>query len=169
MHIFDREPPQNLDTSASVSPRGLLGALKIAVLIIGALAAFIVLVAKTSARFTLDFDATFWIGTGALLLFFTLLRPWWFWSHPKALFVRAFLGDTATLLLYLTISGGVIVVAVRRQVAITHARENCEQLLAAAKNTHAKVMVLYGNGANRLPHVDKEPRAFTCERLLEAQ
>lgn len=42
---------------------------------------------------------------GALALA-TLLRPWWFWEHRKARFVRDIIGDQGTIVLYLLIAGG---------------------------------------------------------------
>jgi hypothetical protein len=43
------------------------------------------------------------LGVGIAAL--TIVRPWWFWSHPKAMFLRGLIGDHSTALLYLLIAG----------------------------------------------------------------
>jgi hypothetical protein len=167
--LLDREPPEDLDTSNSVSPSGLLGALKVGAVILAAIVGFTVLVETASSRFNLDFDAVFWIAAGAVLLVLTLVRPWWFWYHAKAVLVRRLLTDPGAIALYLLITGGLILTGVRRQVAITHAREECRRLLTAANDPHERVKALYGRGAQNIPQVEGEPRAFSCERLLETR
>lgn len=131
------------------------------------IALFIAAIAKASAWFRLDRDATFWIAAGVVLLVLTLVRPWWFWYHPKALLVRTLLTDRGAILLYLGITIAIIVIGVTRQMAIARARAECVRLLAEAKDVHERVRVLYGHGVTNLPHNDDEPRAFTCGRLLE--
>jgi len=160
-------PPPDVDTTLSVSPRGLVGALKVGILIFAVIVAFGFLVYLVSSRFHLEFDATFWTAAGLVLLSFTLIRPWWFWYHPKALFVRSLITDTGATLLYVALTGSIIVTGVRRQVAITRARHACAQGLASAKNVHERVRVLYGQGVDSLPRSEDEPRSFRCERLLE--
>ena len=169
MPLISHDPPDDLGTTSSVSLGGFLVALKIVAVILAAITAFIILTVAVSSWFDLDFDATFWIAAGAILLALTLIRPWWFWNHPKALLVRSLLTDTGAVLLYLVITGSVILTGVRRQLAITHARNECIRLLAAAHNAHDRVQALYGNGATNLPHNDTEPRAYSCERLLESK
>jgi hypothetical protein len=42
---------------------------------------------------------------GVAVAALTLLRPWWFWSHPKAMFFRDLVGDAGTTVVYLVIAG----------------------------------------------------------------
>ena len=169
MSLISHEPPDDFADGSSISQAGFLIALKIVGTILAAITALLVLSYFASAWFNLDFDATYWIAAGAILLALTLIRPWWFWSHPKALVVRSLLTDTGAVLLYLVITGSVILTGVRRQLAITRTRNECIRLLAVAHNAHDRIRVLYGNGATNLPHNDTEPRAYSCERLLESK
>jgi len=163
--MFSRTPP-DLD-DASVSLAGLGGALKIMLVVLGAVASFIFVLVVVSRWLRLDFDAVFWTGGGAFLLAMTLIRPWWFWHHPKALFVRSILTDTGAIILYVLLTGSMIVTGVRRQMAINRARRECEVAVAKANDVHDRVRVLYEQGARNLPQSDREPRSLTCERLLE--
>jgi hypothetical protein len=53
-----------------------------------------------------QFDRVFLVVGGLLTLGGTWLRPWWFWEHPKALFLRRILGDSGTALFYMIIGMG---------------------------------------------------------------
>jgi hypothetical protein len=49
-------------------------------------------------------DRTFLIGIGLFVGICTWLKPWWFWDHPKATFLRDIIGDTATTFVYYLVS-----------------------------------------------------------------
>jgi len=85
-----------IDTTPPVSGAGLLGALKVGLLILTAIISCIASIAAVSSWFRLDFDGTFWICGGAVLVVLTLVRPWWFWDHPKALLARKLLRKLCT-------------------------------------------------------------------------
>jgi hypothetical protein len=55
-----------------------------------------------------QFDRVFLVVGGFLTLGGTWLRPWWFWEHPKALFLRRILGDSGTALFYTIIGMGMV-------------------------------------------------------------
>ena len=46
-----------------------------------------------------------WVGFGTILTLLTLTRPWWFWDHYKARWLRDIIGDEATTLCYLLLAG----------------------------------------------------------------
>lgn len=50
-------------------------------------------------------DRMLWIGSGAFLALMTVVRPWWFWEHHKAKWLRDLVGDEVTALLYLALAG----------------------------------------------------------------
>jgi hypothetical protein len=166
---MSHESIDDSDSSPSVSSAGLWGSLKLVALILAAIAALLLLSAAGSSWFKLDFDATYWIAAGAIILALTLIRPWWFWNHPYAALVRSLLTDRGAIVLYLALAGIVTITGVRRQLAIARARNECIRLLAAAHTTHDRVQALYSNGVTHLPHNDAEPQAFSCERLLESK
>jgi hypothetical protein len=70
-----------------------------------------------SARLGLDVDATIWIGLGVALFGLTLIRPWWFWDHPKAMFARNLFGDRGTMMVYLSIALAAVVAGALRAAA----------------------------------------------------
>ncbi len=169
MSLFSREPPTDLDTNPAISPIGLLRALKVGLLILTSIIGLLFLTSQMSSRFNLDIDATYWIVVGAIFMTLTLIRPWWFWEHPTALSVRSKLTDPGTVILYLLITGSLIFTGVRRQLAIADARDACLRSLAAARTPQERVKALYGNGVASLPQNEDEPKAYTCERLLESK
>ena len=57
---------------------------------------------------------SFFAALALAIVTLTLLRPWWFWAHPKARILRDLIGDRPTMLLYLLIGGGIGWVAVAR-------------------------------------------------------
>jgi hypothetical protein len=155
------------DPRGPVTARGLLEALRFVLLVLLGLAAFLWILAQLQTHAGLDFAAGYWAGTGILFLILTLRRPWWFWDHPKARFVRDIIGDRGTTVLYVGIALTLLGVSAYRQVAIVRARRSCAAALAAAKDVHERMRVLYGPGVSGLPRVDKSSStAFTCERLL---
>ena len=158
-----------IDTTPTVSGAGLLGALKVGLLILAAIIAFVGSVVAVSSWFHSDFDGTFWIGGGVVLVVLTLVRPWWFWDHPKALLARKLLTDRGAFLTYVAVAAVIISIGIRRDLAIAHARKDCLSALSVATDAHARMRTLYGRGATNLPHVDREARTITCERLLESR
>jgi hypothetical protein len=55
-----------------------------------------------------DADRSFLIGLGSFVIVCTWARPWWFWEHSKAQWVRDLLGDTATQFVYILFGLGCI-------------------------------------------------------------
>ncbi|HEX5387125.1 MAG TPA: hypothetical protein VFW66_10520 [Gemmatimonadales bacterium] len=53
-------------------------------------------------------DRVLWVGFGAFLAGMTLTRPWWFWGHYKARWLRGLIGDEATAFLYLLLAGAMV-------------------------------------------------------------
>ena len=68
----------------------------------------------------LQFDRVFLVVGGFLTLGGTWLRPWWFWEHPKALFLRRILGDSGTALVYTIIGMGMVYLGFFTTFRITH-------------------------------------------------
>jgi hypothetical protein len=114
----------------------------------------------------LDFDATLFTGAAIALALLIISRPFWFWNDPRVAFVRRRLGEPATVVVYLAFAIAIGVVSVRRQLAFTHARQECQRLLAAAATPQQRMAVLYRNGVTGLPDVNHASTAFSCERLL---
>jgi hypothetical protein len=52
----------------------------------------------------IDMDRTFLAGIGLAIAWCTLRKPWWFWGHWKAHFLRSIVGDVATTVIYLAIA-----------------------------------------------------------------
>jgi hypothetical protein len=50
-------------------------------------------------------DRALWVGFGAFLALMTVTRPWWFWEHYKARWLRNLIGDEPTALIYLLLAG----------------------------------------------------------------
>ena len=50
-------------------------------------------------------DRMLWVGFGAFLALMTVTRPWWFWDHYKARWLRGLIGDEPTAMLYLLVAG----------------------------------------------------------------
>jgi hypothetical protein len=67
-----------------------------------------------------QFDRVFLVVGGLLTLGGTWLRPWWFWEHPKALFLRRILGDRGTALFYTIIGMGMVYLGFFTTFRITH-------------------------------------------------
>jgi hypothetical protein len=165
--MFDDSAAES--TPRTVSASGLLGVLRVIGVIIGACAVLIGAAIGAEAWLHLDFDAVVWSEVGVVFLTLTLVRPWWFWSHPKAQLVRGIIGDRATSVLYLAVSAWIIVVGVRRQVTISRTRADCVRALAGVTDVHTRLRILYHAGAVGIPRLSDEPRALSCERLLEAR
>ncbi|HTK55651.1 MAG TPA: hypothetical protein VL295_02425, partial [Gemmatimonadales bacterium] len=51
-------------------------------------------------------ERIFYAALAIAIITATLIRPWWFWEHAKARFVRDIIGDHSTIVLYLLIAGG---------------------------------------------------------------
>ncbi len=49
-------------------------------------------------------DRVFWVGCGVFIGVLTVLRPWWFWEHYKARWLRRMIGDAPTAALYLVVA-----------------------------------------------------------------
>jgi len=79
-------------------------------LLLGALAfcAFFALGHFVQASTGFAEDRTFLIGIGAFIAICTWRKPWWFWEHPKARFVRDIIGDLPTTVAYYLISAGCV-------------------------------------------------------------
>jgi hypothetical protein len=56
----------------------------------------------------IPFDRVFLVIGGFLTLGGSWLKPWWFWQHPKALFLRRVMGDEGATLFYTIIALGMI-------------------------------------------------------------
>jgi hypothetical protein len=52
-----------------------------------------------------DRNRGLWVGFGTFLTLMTVTRPWWFWEHYKARWLRGLIGDEPTALLYLALAG----------------------------------------------------------------
>jgi hypothetical protein len=140
-----------------------VAALGLAVIVFGIGLAF-----QVSSRFGVDLDAALGFEVGLLLAIVTIKRPWWFWNHPKATFLRDIVGDTATIIVYLAIAAAFMFISVRRQVTIARTRADCESALADVTDVHARLRILYHAGAVGIPSVSRdEPHALSCARLLE--
>ncbi len=164
----EADPSAMQRRALGVSPSGLAAAFRVAALVLAAILLCIVLTVKVTEWWMVDFDAAFWFEAGVLFAILTLTRPWWFWNHPKAMWLRDIIGDKATIVLYLIVAGGIMVVSVRRQVAIAHTRADCARALAGVSDVHARLRILYHAGAVAIPRLESsEPRALNCERLLE--
>ncbi len=93
---------------AGAEPEGALRSrlgergLRIIQMTLVALASIVALVLFSRAS-GFPFDRVAWTGLGALLIGATLLRPAWFWEHPKARWLRGLAGDSATIVLYLVV------------------------------------------------------------------
>jgi hypothetical protein len=68
----------------------------------------------------LQFDRVFLVVGGFLTLGGTWLRPWWFWEHPKARFVRRILGDSGAAVAYTIIGMGMVYLGFFTTFRITH-------------------------------------------------
>jgi hypothetical protein len=156
-----------VEPTASVTARGLLGALKVAALGCVALFAIGGLPAVISARTGLDYDSLFLIEIGVLYFCLTILRPSWFWNHPTAVAVRIILGNRGTTALYLFFALLMVVTGTRRMIAITSATRACKAEFESAKDNHERFRVLYKNGTGHLPNMSSGPNSLSCERLLE--
>ena len=171
LNPHNESPPSEdlLTQVAEVSPSGLLEALRFFVIIIGALVLFLGVSVGASSLFHLDQDATFIVAFGMFAIGATLLRPWWFWYHPTALFVRHLLTDVGAIMLYLAIGTVAVTIGVRRELAVRSARAACVQAYASARDSHERVRVLHHQGASDLPSDGgrNTPKSITCERLLQ--
>jgi hypothetical protein len=49
-------------------------------------------------------DRVLWAGCGIVLAGLTLVRPWWFWEHSKARWLRGLVGDEAAAVFYLLVA-----------------------------------------------------------------
>ena len=156
-----------VDPTASVTARGLLGALKVAILGCGALFAIGGLPVVISARTGLDYDSLFLIEIGVLYFCLTILRPSWFWNHRTAVAVRIILGNIGTTALYLFFALLMVVTGTRRMIAISSATRACKAGFESAKDNHERFRVLYKSGTGHLPNMSSGPNSLTCERLLE--
>lgn len=56
----------------------------------------------------LSFDRSAWIGFGVFLVVMTVARPWWFWEHYKARFLRRLVGDELVIAFYLVVGFAMI-------------------------------------------------------------
>jgi hypothetical protein len=50
----------------------------------------------------------------------TWWRPWWFWEHPKARFLRRILGDSGATLIYMVIGMGMVYLGFFTTLRVTH-------------------------------------------------
>jgi hypothetical protein len=62
------------------------------------------------ARFGIQADRLFWVALGIGVGWCTAKRPWWYWEHPKAKFLRNLIGDRATIVVYGLLAIGMIAV-----------------------------------------------------------
>ena len=161
------EPSVAFDQRLSVTPAGLLGALKFALRLLAVLIGLVAVPAALEAWLGLDFDSMFWIVAGATLGALALLRPWWFWTLPKVVGLRALITDRGVTAAYLAFAALGIVAGAWRQVAISNARNDCIAALAQAKDSHERFQVLFRSGASNLPQSGGTPKLLICEKLLE--
>jgi hypothetical protein len=57
-------------------------------------------------------ERTWLVGMGLILALLTWTRPEWFWEHPKAQFLREFIGDRLTMLAYAAIALALVYVGI---------------------------------------------------------
>jgi hypothetical protein len=68
----------------------------------------------------IQFDRVFLVVGGFLTLGGTWVRPWWFWEHPKARFLRRIIGDAGATLAYTIIGMGMVYLGFFTAFRITH-------------------------------------------------
>ena len=161
------EPSIGYERGTTVTIRGLLGALRFAVPLIGGAIALVAIAVLLNALFDLDFDAMFWIITGVALALLTRRRPWWFWDHRHAQFLRAILTDRGATVVYLSLALVMVLAGIWRASVVASARRDCTTALATATTSHARLQVLYREGPATLPFSVRSRQYITCERLLE--
>jgi hypothetical protein len=156
------------DASPVLSLRGLLGALEVAALFIAAMVGFIAGCVFLARVLRTDQDAVFAIALGLLLAVLTLARPWWFWSHPKALFLRAAIGDLPTTIVYLAVAAGLVVLGAVRVHRITLAKAECSALLAGSPDGHTRLRLLRAEPSLSIPGLGSSSKHYTCGTFEEA-
>ena len=161
------EPSVGFDQRLSVTPAGLFGALKVALRSLAALVALAAIPGVLNAWLGLDWDSMFWIVFGATFATLALVRPSWFWNHPRVVALRIIITDRGVILAYLSFAALGIVAGAWRQTGITNARNNCVAALARAKDSHERFQILFRTGANNLPGDGRTPKSIICEKLLE--
>src|SRR6185437_7716898 len=63
-------------------------------------------VAKAAQAYAaIPVERTFLVAMGTVLAWCTIQKPWWFWGHWKAHFLRSLIGDGATTVVYLLLAG----------------------------------------------------------------
>jgi hypothetical protein len=93
----DLGPELESDRRGPTLRRGLLIGTAIVLLVVAAAVAL-------EAYAGIDVDRTFLAGFGVAAAWCTLRKPWWFWGHWKAHFLRSIVGDAATTVIYLAIA-----------------------------------------------------------------
>jgi hypothetical protein len=115
-----------------------------------------------------DEETLFLAIGGCLIIILTILRPWWFWRHPKAAWLRGLIGDGPTTLFYLGIAGTFLYMAYARHHQIQAIIRDCESRLATAPDAHARLRVLAEAPDTLLPKSGpKEHLALSCGRFRE--
>ncbi len=136
---------------------------------IGVLAGLVVYIAGAvgiSAGLHLEGESAYWMATGVLFLLVVVaggarfLQLRWLGS----------LSDRAIAVYVLVIGLGMFGFGFWRQIVFDQARRGCLEALAAADGVHARMRVLYGSPAIRLPTLSKSHPAttVTCERLVHS-
>ena len=70
--------------------------------------------------FSLQSDRVFFVVGGGFTLVGTWWRPWWFWEHPKAHFIRGLIGEAGTTLVYTAVGLGMIYIGLFTSIGIFH-------------------------------------------------
>ena len=109
----------------------------------------------------------FWIIVGVTLALLTCIRPWWFWNHRHAVFLRAILTDRGATVVYLSLALVMVLAGIWRASVVASARRDCTTALASATTSHERLKILYREGPMTLPFGVRSRQDITCERLLE--
>jgi formate-dependent nitrite reductase membrane component NrfD len=101
----------------------------------------------------------------------TLTRPWVFWHHRKAVFLRSILGDTGTTVVYLLIGVGLVTGGAIRYQYWNEDVAVCTRLYSQAVSTHYRVLALQHVPRPTVPGILdfwSDYKARTCGRYREA-
>jgi hypothetical protein len=115
----------------------------------------------------LDEDVVFFCFLGLVFGSLTLLRPWWFWDHPKAGFLRGIIGDRATIVVYSLFAIAFVALGGRRAMLMAEAGAQCETRYATAVNSHERIAVNSLVPREGIPSLVASRHPVTCAYLTE--
>lgn len=131
------------------------------------IAGFLGAVILVAWYFGLDEDAVFAMGLAAFVFICTWLKPFWFWDHPKAFFLRNALGDTATTVLYVLAALWFFSLGYRRFRDIAASRRECAAYYAVALEPAVAAEVDTIVPRPGVITMSKYTRALSCGYLRE--